>query len=155
MTSNWDALFSALPPEELDKVALLRMIECTNGVIQHQFRDGSDDALSVEETRAAMKFSMGCIKNMTIPLGDELISFAPATAELVGKLRDLYVSGVKTCNQFAMAEFFIASEANLRAVGMERIEAAKRLIFYHIYELPPHTLDWGIDYIRGFVGANR
>ena len=80
MTSNWDALFSALPPEELDKVALLRMIECTNGVIQHQFRDGSDDALSVEETRAAMKFSMGCIKNMTIPLGDELISFAPATA---------------------------------------------------------------------------
>ena len=32
MTPNWDALFSALPPEELDKVALLRMIECTNGV---------------------------------------------------------------------------------------------------------------------------
>jgi hypothetical protein len=36
---------------------------------------------------------------------------------------------------------------------MERLEAAKRQIFYHIYELPPHTLDWGMDYIRGFVGA--
>jgi hypothetical protein len=90
---------------------------------------------------------------MAIPLGDREIRFAPATAEAIGLLRELYVSGVKNGNKIALNQFFIASEANLRAVGMERLEAAKRQIFYHIYELPPHTLDWGMDYIRGFVGA--
>jgi hypothetical protein len=153
MTADWYSLFASLPPEELDKVALLRLIECTNGVIQHLYRDGDPDALSIEETRSAMKFSMGCIKNMAIPLGDREIRFAPATAEAIGLLRELYVSGVKNGNKNALNQFFIASEANLRAVGMERLEAAKRQIFYHIYELPPHTLDWGMDYIRGFVGA--
>jgi hypothetical protein len=109
----------------------------------------------VEETRIAMKFSMGCIKNMCIPLGDEMVTFAPATADAIGLLRELYVNGVKNGNQAALAEFYVASEANLRAVGIERIEAAKRQIFYHIYELPPHTLDWGLDYIKGFVGASK
>ena len=84
-----------------------------------------------------------------------MITFAPATADAIGLLRELYVSGVKNGNQTALAEFFVASEANLRAVAIERIEAAKRQIFYHIYELPPHTLDWGLDYIRGFVGASK
>jgi len=155
MSHDWNALFDSLPSEELDKVALLRMIECTNGVIQHLFRDEAADALSVEETRIAMKFSMGCIKNMCIPLGDEMITFAPATADAIGLLRELYVSGVKNGNQAALAEFYVASEANLRSVGIERIEAAKRQIFYHIYEFPPHTLDWGLDYIKGFVGASK
>ena len=86
MAHDWNALFTSLPSDELDKVALLRMIECTNGVIQHLFRDEASDALSVEETRIAMKFSMGCIKNMSIPLGDEMITFAPATADAIGLL---------------------------------------------------------------------
>ena len=55
---NWHSLFSQLPDTELEKLAVLRLLECSNGVIQHQFRDGHDDALSPEETRAAMAFSM-------------------------------------------------------------------------------------------------
>lgn len=107
MARDWNALFTALPSDELDKVALLRMIECTNGVIQHLFRDEAADALSVEETRIAMKFSMGCIKNMSIPLRDKMITFAPATVDAIGLLRELYVSSVKNGNQAALAEFFV------------------------------------------------
>ena len=58
MKKDWDAIFQALPDEEQDKLALLRLVECSNGVIQHSFRNGDPDALSPEETRIAMKFSM-------------------------------------------------------------------------------------------------
>lgn len=30
---NWNKIFEALPDEEQDKLALLRLVECTNGVI--------------------------------------------------------------------------------------------------------------------------
>jgi hypothetical protein len=58
MKKDWDFIFQALPDEEQDKLALLRLIECSNGCIQHSFRNGDVDALSPEETRIAMKFSM-------------------------------------------------------------------------------------------------
>ena len=45
---NWKELYENLPPEELDKIAILRVMECTNGVIQHSFRDNEEYALSVE-----------------------------------------------------------------------------------------------------------
>ncbi|NDG32849.1 hypothetical protein EB118_22615, partial [bacterium] len=59
---DWNFIFQQLPDEEQDKLALLRVIETSNGVIQHMFRDGDHNALSAEETRTAMKFSMGCMK---------------------------------------------------------------------------------------------
>ena len=77
---NWNKIFEKLPDEEQDKLALLRLVECTNGVIQHMFRNGDSDALSPEETRAAMKFSMSAMKTQTIPLGDEVVIFAPRFA---------------------------------------------------------------------------
>ncbi|MCP9775989.1 hypothetical protein [Cyanobium sp. WAJ14-Wanaka] len=150
---DWSAAFSALPSSELDKLAILRVIECTNGVIQNLYREGSPDALSVDETRQAMKFSMSCIKSMAIPMGDQQVTFCEPTAGLFTEIRRLYISGAKNNNTADWAEFLRASEANLRAIGLERIEAAKREIFYHIYDLPPHTLDWGVDYIKGFIGA--
>ena len=52
---NWNKIFEALPDEEQDKLALLRVIETSNGVIQSLYRNGDPDALSLEETRAAMK----------------------------------------------------------------------------------------------------
>ena len=36
---DWDTRFQALPDAEKDKIALLRVIECTNGIIQYKFRD--------------------------------------------------------------------------------------------------------------------
>ena len=148
---DWDARFAELPDAEKDKIALLRVIECSNGCIQHKFRDEDEDALSVEESRDAMKFSMSAIKTMEIPLGEEVITFAPETAELFTEMRRLYISGVKQNNQADYDEFLKGSKANLLAVGKERILEARRLAFNHIDELPPHTLEWGLAYIFSFA----
>ena len=144
---NWKKIFEKLPDEEQDKLALLRLVECTNGVIQHMFRNGDADALSPEETRAAMKFSMSAMKNQSIPLGDEVVVFALETAEIMKEVRELYISGFKQQNQEDYDEFMIASVANLGAIGKERILKARTILFDHLYEIPHYTLDWGLSYI--------
>ncbi len=151
MKKDWNKIFEALPDEEQDKLALLRVIECTNGVIQHMFRNGDDDALSPEETRAAMKFSMSAMKTQTIPLGDEVVIFAPETAEIMKEVRELYISGFKQQNQEDYEEFMVASVANLGAIGKERILRARTILFDHLYEIPHFTLDWGLSYIYNLM----
>ena len=151
MKKDWNKIFEAIPDEEQDKLALLRVIECTNGVIQHMFRNGDDDALSPEETRTAMKFSMSAMKNQTIPLGDEVVVFAPETAKIMSEVRELYISGFKQQNQDDYEEFMIASVANLGAIGKERILDARTILFNDLYEIPVHCIDWGIQYIFGLM----
>lgn len=148
---DWDARFAALSDPEKDKIALLRVIECSNGCIQHKFRDEDEDALSVEETRNSMKFSMSAMKTMEIPLGEEVITFSPETTELFTEMRRLYISGAKQNNQADYDEFLKGSKANLLAIGRDRILEARRLAFNHIDELPPHTLEWGLAYIFSFA----
>jgi len=148
---NWNKIFEKLPDEEQDKLALLRLVECTNGVIQHMFRNGDADALSPEETRAAMKFSMSAMKTQTIPLGNEVVIFAPETAEIMKEVRELYISGFKQQNQEDYEEFMVASVANLGAIGKERILRARTILFDHLYEIPHFTLDWGLSYIYNLM----
>ena len=148
---NWNKIFEALPDEEQDKLALLRLIETSNGVIQSLFRNGDPDALSPEETRISMKFSMSCMKTQTIPLGDEVITFAPETAEIMKEVRELYISGFKNNNQIDYEEFMRASVANLNAIGKYRILDARQILFYSLYDIPVHCLDWGIQYIFGLM----
>jgi hypothetical protein len=148
---NWKKIFEALPDEEQDKLALLRLVECTNGVIQHMFRNQDADALSPEETRTAMKFSMSAMKTQTIPLGNEVVVFAPETAKIMSEVRELYISGFKQQNQEDYEEFMVASVANLGAIGKERILKARTILFDHLYEIPVHCLDWGIQYIFGLM----
>ena len=152
MTRDWSKEFNALSPEELDKLALLRVIECSNGVIQHRFRDKHPDALDADETRTAMKFSMVSIKNMSIQLdGKLLITFADDTAAIMRDVRDLYLSGVKRNNDKDFEEFLVASLACLKACGLTRLENAKSTLYNSCYELPSHTYDWGMAYIYGFM----
>ena len=148
---NWNKIFEALPDEEQDKLALLRLVECTNGVIQHMHRNGDPDALSLEETRAAMKFSMSAMKTQTIPLGDEVITFAPETAKIMSEVRELYISGFKQQNQEDYEEFMVASVANLGAIGKERILLARTILFNDLYEIPVHCIDWGLSYIYSLM----
>jgi len=149
---DWEARFQALPDVEQDKLALLRLVECTNGVIQHSYRNGDDDTLTVDEVREAMKFSMGCMKRQEIPVGDKVVTFSPETKELMTEMRRLYISGAKNGNDEDFNEFLKGSKANLLAIGKERILQARRLAFEHIDELPPHTLEWGLSYIFSFAG---
>ena len=148
---DWNSIFRALPDEEQDKLALLRVIETSNGVIQSLFRNGDPDALSPEETRISMKFSMSCMKTQSIPLGDEVITFAPETAEIMREVRELYISGFKQQKDEDYEEFMRASVANLNAIGKERIIDARQILFYNLYDIPAHCLDWGIEYIFGLM----
>ena len=148
---NWNKIFEALPDEEQDKLALLRLVECTNGVIQHMHRNGDPDALSLEETRTAMKFSMSAMKTQTIPLGDEVIVFAPETARIMSEVRELYISGFKQQNQEDYEEFMVASVANLGAIGKERILKARTILFNDLYDIPVHCIDWGLSYIYSLM----
>ena len=149
---NWDELFGNLSDEEKNKIAILRVIECSNGVVQHMFRANDEDALSIEETRDAMKFSMGCMKTMTIPLKSHTVTFAEETASVMHEVRELYISGFKNGNQEDLEEFMRASKANLNAVGQKRILEARQIVFDEVDDIPPCALDWGLGYIFSLVG---
>ncbi len=150
---NWPELFRQIPATELDKLAVLRVLECSNGMIQLRFREGHADALNAQDTRRAMRFSMHCIKTMQIRLGEETIGFENATEALLHEIRSLYVNGIKRNNTASRTEFFLASSANLKAIGSERLERARRRLFNDCYELPVHTLDWGMTYINDFLSS--
>ena len=148
---NWKELYETLSDEELDKIAILRVMECTNGVIQHAFRDGASYALSVDDTRRAMKFSMGCMKRMEIPLKDETITFAPETEELMRQARELYISGVKKGNNDDFKEFMRISEATVQVIGKERIFKACDILEEQVDAFPDGCMMWGVEYLIQFL----
>lgn len=152
MSNDWEKLFNELPSEELDKIALLRVIECSNGVIQYAYRDGEDYALPIEDTKKAMNFSMGCMKTMSIPLKSKTITFSQQTEDLMRKMRKIYISGFKNGNSDDVDEFFVASKINLLAVGKERIMFAQKIANQEIEQIAPQHIQWGVDYIKRFVG---
>jgi hypothetical protein len=98
-----------------------------------------------------MKFSMSCMKTQTIPLGDEVITFAPETAEIMREVRKLYISGFKEQNEEDYEEFMKSSVANLNAIGRDRMIRARQVLFDELYEIPQHCLDWGLSYIFGLM----
>jgi len=145
-THNWTELFESLPDEEKDKLAVLRILETTNGIIQFAFRDKTADALSVEDTRKAMGFSMSSIKRMKIVLENETIDFAEPTKDIMALVRKYYVSGMKRANDEDYAEFMRASRACMNACGHYRLKSAKDKLFSNCYAFPPYTYDWGLSY---------
>ncbi len=149
--TDWTSAFNALSTDDLDSIAVLRVMECTNGIIQHRFRDGDDDALDADETRRAMKFSMSSIKRMQIELEDGPVVFSDTAKEIMGRVRDLYISGVKRNNDADYAEFMRSSVASLKACGLPRIFEAKARLYNHCYEFPSYTYDWGLAYILSLL----
>ena len=148
---NWKQTFENLTEEQKEKLAILRVMECTNGIIQYAFRDNAPHALSTEDTRRAMKFSMGCIKRMEIPLGENTITFEEELKEVFGEIRDLYISGAKNGNDKDFEEFIRISGIMYNVLGKERILNAQKLLSQHIVEIAPDKLNWGVDYIMQFI----
>ena len=147
---DWKTIFNSLSDGEKDKVAVLRVMECANGVMQHAYREGQIFAYSTYETRKAMKFSMSCMKNMSIPLKEETITFEPETEKLLREVRELYISGFKNGNDEDLEEFMIVSGACIRALGRERIVKAKDILAQNTTDIPLQALDWGVRYINQF-----
>ena len=146
---DWKQTFEALTEEQKNNLALLRVMECSNGIIQYAYRDQADYALSIEDTRRAMKFSMGCIKRMEIPLGETTITFDGDLKEIFGEIRDLYQSG-KT-NQEDFDEFMRISIIMYNVLGKERVQEAQKVLSQHITEIAPEHLQWGVNYIMNFI----
>ena len=153
--TDWKTTFESLPDEEKDKLAVLRVLECTNGILQFMYRDKASDALSVEDTRKAMSFSMSSIKRMRIVLEDGIIDFADETKEIMGRVRDLYLKGMKMNDDEAYEHFLDASHACLRACGFDRLSDAKTRLYNHCYHMPPYTWQWGLDYCKNFMSTTR
>lgn len=148
---EWKEKFEALSEEELEKLAILRVMECTNGIIQYAHRDNASYKLSIEETRRAMQFSMGCIKRMEIPLGDKSITFEDNTKELFNEVRRLYMSGAKNGNDDDYEKFMIISAIMINVLGKERIISAKEKLAQHITEIDPDKLNWGVEYMFQYL----
>ena len=147
---DWSTIFNNLSDSEKDKVAVLRVMECANGVMQHAYREKQIFAYSTYETRKAMKFSMSCMKRMEIPLKEEIITFQPETEKLLREVRDLYISGFKNGNEEDFEEFMIVSGACIRALGQDRIVKAKDILSQNTTDIPLQALDWGVRYINQF-----
>lgn len=152
--TDWKEKYNELTDSELKKIAILRVMECTNGIIQHSFRDKTEDAYPVEVTRATMKFSMSCMKKMEIPLKDETITFRPKTEELLRRARELYVSGVKNNNEEDFEEFMEISKATAQVCGMQRLLDAKKILEENIDVFPPGSLDFGVAYLMRFFSED-
>ena len=156
MTENkWTKIFEDLPDEELTKLAILRVIECSNGIIQFMFINGDPEALSVEDTRKAMGFSMSSIKRMQIVLENETIDFAPETKEIMAEVRKYYISGMKQNNDEDYAEFMRASIACMNACGLSKLKSAKDRLFSNCYAFPAYTYDWGLSYCLSLLYATN
>lgn len=146
---DWKSLFETLSDEEKDGIALLRVMECTNGVIQFAYRGNEPWALPIEKTREVMNFSMGCIKRWTIPLKEGDVTFSPETVEILKEVRELYQKGKK--DDAAFAEFMRASAATAKVCGKERIMKASEVLAENFDVFPDGTLNWGVNYLMQFL----
>ena len=132
----WKNLWSMQTEEVIDATALIRVIECTNGCIQHAFRDKDERALSVEQSRECMKLSMGTIKNKVLPLPDGTEIPLPKECHgIMNTARELYISGFKKGNEEALEEFFALSKAHFEVIGREIIDEKFNFVIDHFEDL--------------------
>ena len=133
----WKDIWSSQSQEVLDATALIRVVECTNGCVQHAFRDGDERALSVEQSRECMKLSMGTIKNKVLPLPDgrTKVILPEECHEIMNTARDLYVRGFKQGDEEALDEFFALSKAHFQVLGRQLIDEKFRFFAEHFEDM--------------------
>ena len=133
----WKDIWSSQSQEVLDATALIRVVECTNGCVQHAFRDGDERALSVEQSRECMKLSMGTIKNKVLPLPDgrTKVILPEECHEIMNTARDLYVRGFKQGDEEALEEFFALSKAHFQVLGRQLIDDKFRFFAEHFEDM--------------------
>ena len=149
---NWINFYSSLSEDLLKAIALLRVIECTNGCIQHAFRDGAPDALTVEQTRTAMTYSMAAMKNLEFTVGSTTYKFSGEVANKLKEARELYIRAFKKNEDGAIEEFFDCSIACAKAIGIDRIREAMKIVKENLSEtFPPHTVEWGANYLANLT----
>ncbi|MEB3192837.1 MAG: hypothetical protein VKL42_21050 [Snowella sp.] len=145
----------AIAPEELDKLALLRVLEVTNGCLQWAFRRQDDHALSVERTRDCMQVVIGFIKakKITYPNG-KVIIFSSLVVQLMETVTLLYRQAFKHNIGASKEGFFVHSTAQFIAFGTQRIEWAEAEVKTHFTELfSDYFIGRGQNYIKPYYEA--
>ena len=153
LVNTYVSRWSEISDEGLDHVALIRCIECTNGCVQYAFRDNSDKALSVEQTREAMKTSMSFIKTKSLTLpNNQTIDALPEIHTLMDETRTLYIEGFKKGNPEMTKEFFASSVAQLYVCGKERIVKQMKFVKEHFTDtFTEFWLTMGLSYMMQFL----
>ncbi len=142
-----------LDKENLDKLAILRALEVTNGCTQWAYRRRDKDCLPVESTRKCMILSMSSIKNKRIPLKGYTITFAPEIAKLIDEGRDLYIQAFKKNLAEKEREFYALSTAQFLVYGRERMDRAFDIIQENFGEIFAHFIDKGRKYVQPYLDA--
>lgn len=141
--------------EELDKLALLRVLEVTNGCLQWSFRRQDEQCLSVEQTRECMRQVIGFIQNKQIDLpSGEQIRFAPTIEALIEEGRELYQAAFKKNIAEKEQEYFAYSTAQFIVYGRHRLQAAAQRVEQEFVALfTPYYLQKGRNYIAPYLEA--
>jgi len=144
-----------LDAEELDKLALLRVLEVTNGCLQWGFRRQDEQSLSVERTRECMRQVIGFIQNQRIDLPNgEQIHFAPAVEALIEEGRELYQAAFKKNIAEKEKEYFAYSTAQFIVYGKPRLQAAIAQVQQQFEPLfSPYYIERGRNYIAPYMAA--
>ena len=132
----WLDIWKTQTIEVLDATALIRVIECTNGCVQYAFRDGNENALSVEQSRECMKISMSTIKNkvLTLPDGTEVV-LPEECHGIMNEARDLYVRGFKQGDNEALEEFYALSKSHFHVLGRQIIDEKFQFFTEHFEDV--------------------
>jgi len=137
LVENYLKIWQKIDDDDLDKLALLRALEVTNGCTQWAYRRGDQECLSIEQTRECMKLSMSSIKKKKIPLKNgEIISFSEEMETLIDEGRDLYISAFKENVAEKEREFYALSIAQFITYGQERMEKSFKIItenYQHLF----------------------
>ncbi len=150
---KWYKIWAEQSEEVLTATALIRAMECTNGCVQYAHRGEASNALSIEQTRLAMKTSMSAIKTKILPIpGEEDLVMPDEAIPLMEQARDLYQK-MKTRDEAAYDEFYALSTAHFHVLGQDRMENAFEYFRYHFTDIfTEEFISAGEDYIYWISG---
>ncbi len=142
-----------ITPEDLDKLAILRALEVTNGCTQWAHRRGDEESLSIEQTRKCMKLSMTSIKNKQIDLKNgESITFSPEIQNLIDAGRKTYIDAFKNNVPNGEQEFYALSTAQFLIYGQQRMNQSFQIIRDNYQDFfTDFYLKKGVKYVQAYL----
>ena len=151
--AKWHEVWSKQSEEVLMATALVRAMECTNGCVQYAMRGNDPGALSIEDTRVAMKTSMSAIKTKVLDIpGEEPMVFPEDAQPLMEEAREYYQK-MKTGDDDAYNQFYALSTAHFHVLGEDRMEQAFEYFRYHFTDIFTEKFIYaGEDYIWWVAG---
>ncbi|NCO73863.1 MAG: hypothetical protein GW795_13270 [Cyanobacteria bacterium] len=152
---NYLNIWIKISPEDLDKLALIRALEVTNGCTQWAYRRGDQDCLPLEETQKCMKLSMSSIKNKEILLNNgKVIKYTGKLAQLMDESRSLYIDAFKNNIEGKEEEFYAISTAQFLVHGEERMNKCFQIIKDNYLSLfTDFFIKKGENYVKPYLSA--